>query len=100
MAAVQEGHGAASSSLQVHGAGVGFSDAQSRGFVFAALCFRKQNKRATKPIKPGLYLIGRELLQHFVLQLSVKLNSYTSSLGLLCRPRTCLCRWQRAGKWV
>lgn len=59
MAAVQEGHGAASSSLQVHGAGVGFSDAQSCGFVFAALCFRKQNKRATKPIKPGLYLIGR-----------------------------------------
>lgn len=41
-----------------------------------------------------------ELLQHFVLQLSVTLNSYTSSLGLLCRPRTCLGRWQRAGKWV
>lgn len=42
--------------------------------------FALENK-AKKPIKPELYLMGRELLQRSVFQLSVKINSYTSSLG-------------------
>lgn len=51
MAAVQEGHSAADSresSVQVNGAGVGFSDAQGCGFGFASLCFRKQSKKTHK----------------------------------------------------
>lgn len=43
--------------------------------------FALENKQAKKTIKPELYLMGRELLQRSVFQLSVKINSYTSSLG-------------------